>query len=56
VGEGHAGAVVIGGLNPISVLEELGHRVESRALSGLLEYNRFFHYSGFKERLAQLPV
>ncbi len=54
VGEGHAGAVVIGGLNPISILEENGFRVESRALCGLLEYNRFFHYSEFPARLAEL--
>jgi repressor of nif and glnA expression len=55
VGEGHAGAVVVGGLNPISIMEEIGCRVESRALSGLLEYDRFFHYAEFEERLAELP-
>lgn len=43
VGEGHAGAVDIGRLNPISIRKEMGCRVESRALSGLLEFNRFFH-------------
>jgi repressor of nif and glnA expression len=54
VGEGHAGAVVIGGLNPISILEELGHRIESRAMSGLLEYERLFPYTEFRARLAAL--
>ena len=40
VGDGRIGTVVIGGLNPIAVLEESGHRVFSRAMAGLLEYNR----------------
>jgi len=56
VGEGHAGAVVVGGLNPISIVEEIGNRVVSRAMSGLLEYNRLFHYSEFKDRLRGLLV
>lgn len=55
VNEGHAGAIVIGGLNAIAVIEESGHHVESRALSGLLEYHRLFHYSELPERLAELP-
>ncbi len=37
---GRFGAVVIGGLNPIAILEEMGYRVFSRALSGLLDYCR----------------
>jgi len=37
---GRFGAVVVGGLNPIAILEEMGYRVFSRALSGLLEYCR----------------
>jgi repressor of nif and glnA expression len=53
VGEGHAGLVVVGGLNPVSILEEMGHRVESRALSGLMEFNRLFHYSELEERLSK---
>jgi repressor of nif and glnA expression len=54
VGEGHAGAIVIGGLNPISILEETGERVRSQALSGLLDYRRLFHYSELEDRLAGL--
>lgn len=54
VGQGHVGVVVLGGLNPISVLEELGHRVESRALSSLLDFHRLFHYSELPDRLAEL--
>lgn len=54
VGEGHAGLVVIGGLNPISILEEMGHRVASRALAGLLDYHRLFHYSELPDRLQEL--
>ncbi len=44
VSDGRIGAVMIGGLNPIAILEESGHRTVSRALSGLLEYNRLFPY------------
>lgn len=54
VGEGHSGAVVIGGLNPVSIVEEVGVRVHSRALSGLMEYNDLFHYSEMKERLNEM--
>lgn len=39
---GRLGSIVIGGLNPIAILEELGYRVDSRALSGLLDFNRLF--------------
>ena len=56
VGEGHSGAVVISGLNPISILEEMGYRIESRAMSGLLEYGRLFPYTEFPERLAAVAV
>ena len=45
------GAVVIGGLNPVAILEELGMRVLSKALSGLLEFNRLFRYEELPERL-----
>jgi HTH-type transcriptional regulator, global nitrogen regulator NrpRI len=41
---GRVGVVMIGGLNPISILEERGHRVVSRALAGLLDYSRLFHF------------
>jgi len=54
VNESCSGAIVIGGLNPVAILEETGHRVTSRALSGLIEFNRLFHYSELKERLLAL--
>lgn len=47
-----AGAVIIGGLNPMSIFEETGLRVQSRALSGLVDFHRLFHYSEFREQLA----
>jgi len=40
VNQGRIGSVVVGGLNPIAILDELGYRVSSRALAGLLDYNR----------------
>jgi repressor of nif and glnA expression len=54
VSEGRVGAIVIGGLNPVSILEETGHRVYSRALSGLLDFGRLFHYDHMEERLQEL--
>jgi HTH-type transcriptional regulator, global nitrogen regulator NrpRI len=53
VSEGRVGAIVIGGLNPVSILEESGFRVHSRALSGLLDFSRLFHYEEMEERLKQ---
>ncbi|MHB8865913.1 MAG: DUF128 domain-containing protein [Pirellulaceae bacterium] len=44
VHQGRLGAVIVGGLNPIAILEELDHRVESRALAGLLDYHRLFPF------------
>jgi HTH-type transcriptional regulator, global nitrogen regulator NrpRI len=49
--EGLCGAVVIGGLNPIAILEETGHNIFSKALSGFVDYNRLFHYSELKSQI-----
>ncbi|VGO16132.1 hypothetical protein PDESU_04722 [Pontiella desulfatans] len=54
VGPQRAGAVIIGGLNPMSIFEETGLRVLSRALSGLVDFRRLFHYSEFREQLASI--
>jgi repressor of nif and glnA expression len=54
VGPQRAGAVIIGGLNPMSIFEETGLRVPSRALSGLIDFHRLFHYSEFREQLASI--
>ena len=51
VGEGRVGSVVIGGLNPTAVFEEKGVRLFSRALSGLLEFNRLFRFDELGRRL-----
>ncbi|MBD3317973.1 MAG: DUF128 domain-containing protein, partial [Chitinivibrionales bacterium] len=54
VSEGRLGAVVIGGLNPIAILEEAGIRVVSRAMSGLVEYNRLYSFEELPQRLRSL--
>lgn len=54
VSEGRAGAVVIGGLNPVAILEESGVRVYSRALAGLLEYSKLFRYEELEQRVRDL--
>lgn len=51
VSHGRVGAIVVGGLNPIAILEERQHRVFSRALSGLVEYDRLFHFEEFPSKL-----
>ncbi|MBF0550220.1 MAG: DUF128 domain-containing protein [Deltaproteobacteria bacterium] len=52
--EGRVGAIVIGGLNPVSVFEETGRRVYSRALAGLISFDRLFHYAELEDRLRKL--
>ncbi len=49
--EGCCGAVVIGGLNPVSIMEERGEHVLAHALSGFLEYNKLFPYTELGRRL-----
>ena len=35
-------------------ITERGHRVQSRALSGLLEYSRLFHFDELPARLSKI--
>ncbi len=51
VSEGRVGAIVIGGLNPIAILEEHGIRVTSRALANLVDYQHLFSYQELDSRL-----
>jgi HTH-type transcriptional regulator, global nitrogen regulator NrpRI len=51
VSEGLVGAIVIGGLNPVAILEERGIRIQSRAMAGLVEYHKLFHYSELEDRI-----
>ena len=55
VSEGRLGFVVVGGLNPVAILEEVGirlHRVG--ALTGLVDYSRLFPYQELKERVKEV--
>jgi len=54
VGEGRFGAIVIGGLNPVSILEETGVRAYSRALAGLIDYSRLFPYEELGDHVRSL--
>jgi hypothetical protein len=54
VGEGRIGTVVVGGLNPIAIVDESGYRTASRALAGLLDFRRLVSYRRFPELLEQL--
>jgi repressor of nif and glnA expression len=55
VGDGRIGIVVIGGLNPIAILEEKGIHVRfTGALAGLLDYEKLFHYRELADRVSAL--
>jgi len=55
VNEGRVGAIVIGGLNPVAILEEKGIRVRRPgALAGLIDYRRLFSYRELDERIKKL--
>ncbi|MBU0729394.1 MAG: DUF128 domain-containing protein [Proteobacteria bacterium] len=54
VNEGRIGAIVIGGLNPAATLEETGVKVGSRALAGMIEYERFFNFTEMDDRINKL--
>jgi len=41
VSDGHAGLVVLGGLNPVAAIREAGYSVRLRSLAGLEDYARF---------------
>lgn len=51
VAEGRVGVVVIGGLNPVAILEETGTKIQSRALAGMVEYEQLFHYQEMADRI-----
>lgn len=48
---GRVGVIVIAGLNPIAILEEIGYQVYSRALSGLLDFSRLITVDDLPEVL-----
>lgn len=54
VSEGRAGVVVIGGLNPIAILEENGIRVPSRAMAALVDYDRLFPFQELHQHAQNL--
>lgn len=49
VKEGNCGVIVIGGLNPVAILEENGAEVTHYAISGLKEYNTLYPYYDMKK-------
>jgi hypothetical protein len=55
VSEGRLGVIVIGGLNPVAILEERGIRVyRTGALAGLIDYERLFPYEELPDRARRL--
>jgi len=51
VTEGRTGVVVIGGLNPVAILEETGIKIQSKALAGMAAYEKLFHYQEMSDRI-----
>ncbi len=51
VSEGRLGAIVIGGLNPVAILEEHDIKVHSRALAALAEFQIFFPFQELVPRI-----
>ena len=55
VSEGRLGLVVVGGLNPVAILEEKGIQVHrTGALAGLIDYERLFRYEELGDRGREL--
>ncbi len=53
VSEGRIGVVVIGGLNPVAILEEVGIHLKSRAMAGLVDYSNLFPYQELENRVKE---
>ncbi len=53
VNEGQVGFIVVGGLNPAAILKERGITSHPYTLSGLAEYETFFHYEQLDERILE---
>jgi repressor of nif and glnA expression len=52
IDEGRIGAIVIGGLNPVAILEESGMNLISHTLAGFIDYSHLFPYTELKSRIA----
>ncbi|UCD58437.1 MAG: DUF128 domain-containing protein [Candidatus Hydrogenedentota bacterium] len=48
------GAIVMGGLNPVAILEEKGIKTQSRALAALAQYRSLFPYDELSTRIQNL--
>jgi len=54
VGDGRTGLIIAGGLNAVAPLVEGGIPIDSRALSGLIDYSALFSYEELSSRLSSL--
>ncbi|MBW1975720.1 MAG: DUF128 domain-containing protein [Deltaproteobacteria bacterium] len=48
---GQIGSVVIGGLNPVAIIEEKGNSISSRALAALIDYGKLFPYYELRKHI-----
>jgi repressor of nif and glnA expression len=54
VSEGRMGLIIAGGLNAVAPLVEEGIPLESKALSGLVDFSHLFNYQELSTRLSRL--
>ncbi len=55
VSEGRIGVIVVGGLNPIAILEEKGIRIShTGAMTDLVDYRNLFHYRELESRFKEI--
>ena len=54
VNDGSFGSIIIGGLNPMAILEEYRINVQSKALSCLIDYKKLFPYTETEKRLKSI--
>ncbi len=54
VSQGRVGAIVIGGLNPIAILEERSIPVQSKALATIIDFDVLFPYDELEKRAKEM--
>ena len=54
INENLVGVIVIGGLNPVAILEEYGITVHSNASSGLIDYRKLYTYNELEKHINNL--
>jgi repressor of nif and glnA expression len=54
INEGRVGMILIGGLNPMAILEEAGFDVQSKASSALLDFEKLFSFENLEQQARKI--